>query len=112
MSVTNRAIAGAETATGVVVTDTLPSGVTAQLATGGASQGTFDPATGAWDVGTLAVGQTATLELVLTFSPSATIASLTSPLDSTVVAIGDQPDLYPDDAVNVARLRSSRRFGL
>ena len=52
---------GPSTATGVAVTDQLPAGVELQDHT--ASQGTYDPATGIWTVGTIDVGDEATLEL-------------------------------------------------
>ncbi|WP_246496335.1 DUF11 domain-containing protein [Miltoncostaea marina] len=53
--------AGADPATGVTVAAALPSG----LAHAGwsAAQGAYDPATGAWQVGTLAPGAPATLSL-------------------------------------------------
>src|SRR5262249_38493084 len=47
---------GPDTATGVVVSDTLPPQVQARSSS--ASQGSYDPATGTWAVGTLAVGET------------------------------------------------------
>jgi uncharacterized repeat protein (TIGR01451 family) len=55
---------GPRTATGVQVTDDLPSRVTFVSAT--ASQGTFDPATRIWTVGTLDSGVTATLTIQAT----------------------------------------------
>lgn len=54
---------GPSTATNVVVEDVLPAGVTA---TGvDASQGSWSTTTGIWTVGTLAVDQTATLEITV-----------------------------------------------
>ncbi len=55
---------GPDTATGVVVDDPLPAGLTFVGAT--ASQGTYDDATGHWAVGTVAVGATRTLTLTAT----------------------------------------------
>ena len=55
--------AGPSPATGVVATDQLPSGF-AYVAD--SSGGTYDPATGAWSVGTLAVGASQTLTITAT----------------------------------------------
>jgi uncharacterized repeat protein (TIGR01451 family) len=55
-------------ATGVVVTDTLPSGI--RFDSAGASQGTYNSVTGVWTVGDLADGGSATLTLVVTVDPS------------------------------------------
>ena len=55
--------AGPSTATGVVVTDRLPSGFTYVSHNG---IGTYDPATGVWSVGTLAVGASQTLTITAT----------------------------------------------
>src|SRR5947199_210290 len=52
---------GPDAATGVEVTDLLPAGLTFVLAT--PSQGTYDSATGAWAVASLASGGKATLTL-------------------------------------------------
>ena len=52
---------GPNPATGVRFTDALPAGLDFVSAT--PSQGTFDSTTGFWDVGTIAVGATPTLEL-------------------------------------------------
>ncbi len=59
VTVTN---AGPNEASGVVVTDTLPSGLAFVSATAGA--GSFDRTKGAWTVGKIAKGGTATLTLV------------------------------------------------
>lgn len=53
---------GPNTDTNMIVTDTLPAGLAYVSAT--PSKGTFDKNTGIWTVGTLNVGQTATLKLV------------------------------------------------
>ena len=52
---------GPSVATGVAVTDQLPEGV--ELVDQDASQGTYDPATGVWTIGTIGVGDEATLDL-------------------------------------------------
>ncbi|OWY62813.1 hypothetical protein B7486_56420, partial [cyanobacterium TDX16] len=65
---------GPSPATGVQVTDVLPAGVTA---TGvDASQGTYSTTTGIWTVGTLAVDQTATLEITVRVDDAGTITNV------------------------------------
>ena len=54
---------GSATATGVFLTDFLPEGLTATDENGTVSQGSYDPATGIFGIGTLEVGETATLFL-------------------------------------------------
>lgn len=61
LTVTNN---GPNAATGVLVNDSLPAGLT--FVSGTPSQGTYSSATGIWTIGTLAVGQTMTLALVAT----------------------------------------------
>lgn len=68
---------GPNTATGVVVTDKLPAGLTLE----GAAPAGYDAATGAWTVGSLALNETKTLTLVartLTSGSITTTASLGS----------------------------------
>src|SRR5262249_38270005 len=55
---------GPSAATGVVITDLLPAGLTFVSAT--PSQGTYISASGAWSVGALALSQQATLTLIAT----------------------------------------------
>ena len=52
---------GPITATNVSLTDSLPTGIT--FVSSSTTQGTYDEATGVFDIGTLNVGQTATLTL-------------------------------------------------
>ncbi len=80
---------GPADATGVVVEDRLPAGLT--LAEAAPSQGTYTAGTGLWTVGDLADGATATLDLTATTTSAAPIANT-----ATVVA-SDQPDPDPDD---------------
>jgi uncharacterized repeat protein (TIGR01451 family) len=61
---------GPGTATGVQVTDVIPTGLTFNSYT--ASQGTYNSATGIWNVGTIASGAIATLNLYVT--PTASVA--------------------------------------
>ena len=84
---------GPSTATGVQVTDVLPAGVT--LNSNNASQGTFDPNTGVWDVGTLsstAGANTASLSL------SATVNSLGQQTNTAQISAANQAD--PDSTPN------------
>src|SRR5262249_61623920 len=53
--------AGPSNATNVRLTDVLPGGVSFAFAT--PSQGSYDAGTGLWDVGTVANGSTATLQI-------------------------------------------------
>jgi len=60
ITVTN---SGPSDATNVSLTDTLPAGLTATGLNGGITQGSYDAATGLFNIGSLAVGQSATLTL-------------------------------------------------
>ena len=64
--------AGPIISAGVEVTDLLPSGLTY---VSDSSDGGYDPATGLWDVGTVAVGQSDTLRIVTTVNGSGTITN-------------------------------------
>ena len=76
---------GPNTATGVVVTDQLPSGY---IFTGfTASQGTYNSAAGIWTVGTLAAGQTETLRLTAIVNASGDYLNLAE------VTAADQDDV-------------------
>jgi len=63
--------AGPANATGVVLTDNLPAGLTFVSAT--PSQGTYASATGVWTVGAINNGSTATLQVVTTVTSTLTI---------------------------------------
>lgn len=80
---------GPNDATGVIVTDQLPEGLTFLSADG--TTGSHDPATGQWTVGDLADGSTATLVL----RAKATKAGL---LSNTATATGNEKD--PDTTNN------------
>lgn len=76
--------AGPATATGVQVTERLPSGLTFVSAT--PSQGTYDNTTGIWAVGSVPANGTATLQLTATLNT-------TDPVTNTVQVTGaDQVD--------------------
>ena len=80
---------GAATATSVVLTDLLPPGLTPTAFNGGASQGSYDPATGLFEIGTLAPGGVATLTLQGTVDVGEGGNTITN---TTTAAAGDQTD--------------------
>ena len=80
VTVTNN---GPSTATNVAVQDALPAGVTFVSAT--PSQGTYTSGTGAWTIGTLANGSSATLVLTVT-------AGSSSVTNTASISHSDQPD--------------------
>jgi len=67
----------------------LPAGLTPTGSNGGVSQGTYDAATGLFEIGTLNVGETATLILEGTVDVGQGGNTITN---VTTAAIGDQPD--------------------
>src|SRR5262249_47186552 len=75
---------GPSDATGVQVTDLLPSGLTLQSAT--PSQGTYNSATGLWTVGAMPSGSTQTLTL------TARVDTPESHTNTATVTHSDQPD--------------------
>ncbi|MDH4148014.1 MAG: DUF11 domain-containing protein, partial [Acidimicrobiia bacterium] len=79
------------TATGVVVTDALPAGLTHVSHSG---PGTYDPATGVWAVGSLAPDTSATLELVVTVDAFGALVNYAQ------VGAADQADVDSDPADN------------
>jgi uncharacterized repeat protein (TIGR01451 family) len=82
---------GPSIATGVQVTDRLPAGLV--LTSSATSQGSFDGLTGVWDVGTLAVGGTATL----TIEADAVLAGTITNVAEVTAADQDDPDSTPDN---------------
>ena len=65
---------GPNPATGIEVTDSLPAGF--DFVSASASQGVYDPATGAWSVGSLAVGEIAQLVLTAKVTAPGAITNL------------------------------------
>ena len=90
LSLTNE---GPSTATGVAVTDSLSTGVTFQQAT--PSRGTYNPNTGVWTVGDVAVGETPTLTLV------AVVNETRSETNTAEITATDQPDIDSTPGNNV-----------
>ncbi len=80
--------AGPSVATGVVVSDRLPAGLT--FVSAAPAQGTYDASTGLWTVGSLPVGGTSTLSIVATVTGAGPYVNVAQ------VAASDQPD--PDSA--------------
>ncbi|MCI0440162.1 MAG: hypothetical protein L0177_13690 [Chloroflexi bacterium] len=85
LTVTNN---GPSNATGVVVTDALPSGVSFDSSS---DADAFDSATGQWSVGGLGVGEERTLQIVVTVN-----ASTSGAIVNTATVAGDQDD--PDSS--------------
>jgi uncharacterized repeat protein (TIGR01451 family) len=83
---------GPSTATGVFVADLLPAGLTLVSAT--ASQGSYAGGTGAWNVGNLENGASATLTIIATVTQPGTITN------SATITASSQPD--PNVANNSA----------
>ena len=80
---------GTAQATNVSLTDLIPAGLTATAGNGAITQGTYDAATGLFDIGTLNIGETATLTLEGTVDVGEGGNTITN---VTTAAIGDQPD--------------------
>ncbi len=89
---------GPNPATGIVVTDHLPTGVLYQSST--PSQGAYDQVTGAWTVGALAVGQSATLTIGATVQAPGPITNL------AVRTSQNEPDSNPANDSGVAVVNS------
>lgn len=82
--------AGPEQATGVVLTDLLPSGLT--FVSSNPSQGSYVSGTGVWTVGTINSGANATLQIV------ATVATIGAKTNTAELTAADQFD--PDSTPN------------
>ena len=80
---------GTAQATNVSLTDLLPAGLTATAGNGAVTQGSYDAATGLFDVGTLNIGETAILTLEGTVDVGQGGNTITN---ITTAAMGDQPD--------------------
>ena len=86
IEVTNNGVAQA---TNVSLIDLLPAGLTATAGNGAVTQGSYNGATGLFDIGTLNIGETATLTLEGTVNVGEGGNTITN---ITTAAIGDQPD--------------------
>ncbi|MFD1294658.1 gliding motility-associated C-terminal domain-containing protein, partial [Lutibacter holmesii] len=79
---------GPSAATGVSLTDNLPIGVT--YASHSTLEGNYNSGSGIWNIGTVANGATATLEIVATVDVGTSGSTITN---ITTAATGDQSDL-------------------
>jgi len=112
LAVTNSA-SSPDTATGVIITDNLPLGVTFASASG---SGTYSAANAEWNVGNLAPGQTKTIDItvvadatagaLITNTAEITASSETDP-DSTVDNGSSAEDDYASSSFTVAGTRSA-----
>jgi LPXTG-site transpeptidase (sortase) family protein len=101
---------GPDTATGVQVTDALPAGFT--FVSSSATQGTYNDATGIWDVGTLLVSQTATLTLTVTVNVTGPYANYVQVTRADQTDVDSTPgnnstDEDDDDSVTVTPTQGS-----
>ena len=89
--------AGPDTATNVAVLDRLPAGVS--YVSSSPSQGTFDPTSGRWTVGTVPKGTNVTLRIV------AKVTQLGPQVNTTEIVAVDQYDTDSTPGNNKARRR-------
>ncbi|MGH2595871.1 MAG: DUF7507 domain-containing protein [Actinomycetota bacterium] len=89
VTVTNN---GPDDATGVQVTDVLPGGVT--YISDSPTQGSYDAASGVWDVGSLAFGESATLQIQAGVNSGTGGSTITN---GASVSAEDQSDPNPGD---------------
>jgi uncharacterized repeat protein (TIGR01451 family) len=91
--------AGPGNATGVVITDNLPAGLTFVSAT--ASQGAYANATGVWTVGAINNGATATLTVVMTVTstlPTTRVVNKTAQVEPDIEVSNDSDSVTLNDA--------------
>lgn len=86
---------GPAPATGVSLTDLIPSGLTPTANTGNVTTGTYSPGSGLWSLGTIASGATESLTIEGTIDAGQGGQRLEN---TTTKAVGDQPD--PTDSGN------------
>lgn len=94
---------GPEQATGVELTDVLPTGLTYASDTGG---GVYDPGTGVWNIGTIPAGVTASLEISATVDAGTAGQTITNNVAVTGL---DQNDSNPtgDDLTESIEISSA-----
>ncbi|MFC1848490.1 DUF11 domain-containing protein, partial [Chloroflexota bacterium] len=85
---------GPDTATNIIITDVLPSGAT--YSTHSASQGTYSDATGAWSVGSIANGASATLSISAAVDASTAGQTIINTAELTAVDQAD-PNSTPNN---------------
>ncbi len=91
--------AGPDTATGVAVSDVLPSGLT--YSSSSPSRGTYSPTSGVWTVGTIAPDGAATLTLAGTVNTGTGGSAITN---TASVTASDQNDVVPGNNTATATL--------
>lgn len=92
---------GSGTANGVTVSDLLPAGLTYTSST--ASQGSYNPGTGVWTVGTVLAGGNATLQIVATVTaPSGTVITNTATITGSTPADPTPLNNSDSEAITVA----------
>ena len=89
---------GPDTATNVSVTDPLPDGLTYASTGSSATRGTFDGPGGTWSIGTLAIGESATVTLHVTVTVDQ------QDYKNTAKVTADQDDPHPDNNESSASL--------
>ena len=82
---------GPADATGIVVLDELPTGVTYSVDTG---DGDYDPASGAWTIGSLPIEASTTLQIMVTIDSDTAGMNITN---AATIAAMDQADPSPDN---------------
>ena len=87
---------GPDTATGIEITDLLPTGVTYLSDT--PSQGTYTSATGIWAVGGIASGASETLEITATVDAGTAGSTITN-ISEVTSADQDDPDSTPGNGI-------------
>src|SRR5262249_20120326 len=98
---------GPNQASGVVVTDVLPAGLSFLLSTRN-DAGSYDPVTGAWTVGTLANGQSATLTLRAQVTQAGTITNIAAKTDQNE----PDPDASNDTAAAALNAAAAADVGI
>ncbi|HRK72626.1 MAG TPA: DUF11 domain-containing protein, partial [Rhodothermales bacterium] len=92
---------GPNNATGIIVADLVPNGLT--LIQASPSQGTYTAASGTWTVGAVANGQTVTLQLAARVDNTGSIVNTAS------VTASDQPDPIASNNTSAASINGSIR---
>ena len=95
LTVTN---SGTSLASGIEVTDALPAGVT--YSGSSPSQGNYESGSGVWDVGALDVGETATLQIMVTVDTDA--AGIVT--NTAEISASDQPDINPTNNEDTVKI--------
>ncbi|MDJ0497714.1 MAG: proprotein convertase P-domain-containing protein, partial [Acidimicrobiia bacterium] len=104
--------AGPANATGVVVEDVLPAGVTFVSATG---QGSYDHTTGVWTVGSILRNESASLDITVSVDPGTAGSTITNTAIRTAVDQGDavpnndtaSVDIFPYTAADLAVVKTT-----